>query len=100
MEKIIRYVDKIPVICPICNSPIQKIIKEDTCLPIDNNGMISDLINTAYDEYFECSKCHINLDDIIKNIDGHYTIYSRAVEEVKKMDKLEKLSLNPFGKII
>lgn len=100
MKKIMRHVDKIPVTCPLCHSPIQKIIREDNCLPIDENGIIIDLINTTYEEYLECSKCHVKLDDVIKTIGEHYTLYSRGIERTKRLKKLEHLSLNPFGKMI
>ena len=100
MQKIMRHIDKIPVTCPICHSPIQRIIKEDNCLPIDENGIITDLQNSLYNDYIECSRCHERLDDIIKNVSGCYTLYSNGVEKVKKEMNIKLLSLNPFGKII
>lgn len=100
MKKIMRHVDKIPVTCPICHSPIQRIIKEDNCLPIDENGTITDLQNTLYKDYIECSKCHEKLDDIIKSVEGNYILYSNGVEKLNRQANIELLSLNPFGKII
>lgn len=100
MKKIMRYVDRIPVTCPICHSPIQRIIKEYNCIPIDDNGMITDLQNTLYKDYIECSRCHENLDDTIKIVDGSYTLYSNGVEKTRKNININLLSLNPFGKII
>lgn len=100
MKKIMRHVDKIPVTCPLCHSPVQRIIKEDNCLPIDENGIITNLENTVYEEYIECSRCHIKLDDVIKYKDMQYKLYSNGVEKIKKEENIKKLSLNPFGKII
>lgn len=100
MKKVMRYVDKIPTVCPLCRSPIQRIIKEDNCLPIDENGVIIDLLNTSYEEFLECSKCHTKLDDIIRYTDGCYKLYSRGLEQIKKQNKLDGLSINPFGKSI
>lgn len=98
MIKVMSKVDKLPFVCPICQSPIQRIIKEDNCLPIDSEGNISE-IDTVYEDYIECTKCHTDLTDVIRydTDKGYYFCTNSTRFMIKeKMNKL--LSENPFGK--
>lgn len=98
MIKVMKKIDKLEFVCPICKSPIHRIIKEDNRLPINSEGEITEMDN-IYEDYIECTRCHTDLTDITE-YDPHrgyyFCTHGTKFMIKEKMNKL--LSENPFGK--
>lgn len=99
LKKICHRVEEIPFLCPLCKGNIQRLIKEDNIISIDSKGEPKDVENLLFDDFFECSKCHEPLSDIVDSNGLDYRIITKGIKKLLKDKNKERLSINPFGKI-